>query len=102
MLRRAGRGCARCGQLIAADETWDIGRDERDSGRFLGPEHAACGRLAAEETTRTSRVRAEGWWPGHSSRPPTWGLPRRSPPGGGRPPASRYSLAELAIVSTWP
>lgn len=36
--------CARCGQPIAAGAMWDLGHDDNDRARYVGPEHAACNR----------------------------------------------------------
>jgi hypothetical protein len=46
--------CARCGEPIEPEEPWDLGHDDYDRMRYVGPEHARCNRAAANEL-RTSR-----------------------------------------------
>lgn len=36
--------CARCGLPIRAGTPWDLGHDDRDRSRYLGPEHRRCNR----------------------------------------------------------
>jgi hypothetical protein len=36
--------CWRCGKLIAAGASWDLGHDDRDRSIIRGPEHSACNR----------------------------------------------------------
>jgi len=44
--------CARCGQVIAADEPWDLGHSD-DRTRWTGPEHAArCNRRAGGQAVK--------------------------------------------------
>lgn len=37
--------CARCKQLIRAEQAWDLGHTD-DRTRWTGPEHATCNRSA--------------------------------------------------------
>jgi hypothetical protein len=36
--------CARCGELIAPGQPWDLGHDDGDRRRYTGPEHRRCNR----------------------------------------------------------
>ena len=46
--------CARCGEPIEPGEPWDLGHDDFDRSRYLGPEHRRCNR-AAPNQLRVSR-----------------------------------------------
>jgi hypothetical protein len=50
--------CARCGKPIRPGEAWDLGHDDVDRARYIGPEHSRCNR--ATTTHRVRRV-PRGW-----------------------------------------
>ena len=38
--------CWRCGHPIQIAAAWDLGHDDHDRTRYLGPEHLRCNRVA--------------------------------------------------------
>jgi hypothetical protein len=51
--------CARCGELIAPDEPWDLGHVDGDPTRYQGPEHRRCNRATAAH--RVERKVSRQW-----------------------------------------
>jgi hypothetical protein len=46
--------CASCGGRIEAGAPWDLGHDDRNPGKYLGPEHPKCnqGKSGRNKTSR--------------------------------------------------
>jgi hypothetical protein len=53
--------CARCGRLIAAGAKWDLGHDDHDPNRYVGPEHVACNRATSSRGRRRQRATSRAW-----------------------------------------
>lgn len=51
-VRAGGVICWRCGQLIPADADFDLGHDDLDRSRYMGPEHVACNRATKGRPTK--------------------------------------------------
>jgi hypothetical protein len=55
--------CARCGHRILAGEPWDLGHDDVDRSKYLGPEHRRCNRSAAgKKSAELQRPRTSRDW----------------------------------------
>jgi hypothetical protein len=51
--------CARCGELIAPTDRWDLGHVEGDPYRYAGPEHERCNRRTSSH--RVQRLTSRDW-----------------------------------------
>lgn len=54
--------CVRCGELIAANEHWDLGHDDHDRSLYTGPEHVKCNRATAGRNKRDPEARPNSQW----------------------------------------
>ena len=58
MVDAGGVSCARCGQLIASGQPWDLGHVDGDKTQYQGPEHQRCNRAA---NGRNRRIYSRQW-----------------------------------------
>lgn len=52
--------CARCGQRLEPGRPWDLGHDDRDRGKYNGPEHLTCNRSAGGKNGRAVQLAGRG------------------------------------------
>lgn len=52
-----GVACARCGKPIEPDARWDLGHDDRDKTKYVGPEHERCNRATRAHQPPRKRPR---------------------------------------------
>ena len=52
--------CARCHQPIFPGTPWDLGHDDKDRGKYNGPEHRRCNR--GEPSRRKNAVAPSREW----------------------------------------
>jgi hypothetical protein len=63
IVEAGGVACATCRRPIIPGSPWDLGHDERDRSRYIGPQHASCNRAVAKPLypPRTQTERGYGW-----------------------------------------
>jgi hypothetical protein len=55
--------CARCSHRILPGEEWDLGHDDVDRSKYIGPEHRRCNRSAAgKKSAELQRPRTSRDW----------------------------------------
>lgn len=64
-IKGGGVVCARCGLPILVGMDWDLGHDDLDPTRYLGPEHSRCNRraggLKGARIAKALRRRSSRW-----------------------------------------
>lgn len=53
--------CWRCTQPIGPEEPWDLGHDDNDRTKYMGPEHVRCNRATKGHRTTIIVDNAREW-----------------------------------------
>lgn len=54
--------CWRCGKAIKPGDPWDLGHDDHDRSKYMGPEHPACNRSAGAAVMNANRSMTYREW----------------------------------------